>query len=261
MPDLGISVSDRIATITLNRPDRRNAFTLEMIDAWADALDRFATDDSVHVVLVRGAGGDFCAGADLGDSFSQMGESPYEQKEALRRHVHRIPLTLERFDKPVIAAINGVAFGAGLDLALMADLRIAGTSVRLCESYVNVGMMPGAGAAYLLPRQVGRMRAIEMLLTGDVIGGEEAHRIGLVTRLVADEDVEGEATELAARLAAGPQIAIRMLKRLIRQSAEIDLATALELASSQMALIRTTEDSVEAISSFRERREPVYKNR
>ena len=106
MSDLLVSVDDRIGTITLNRPERRNAFTLAMIDAWADALEGFAADDSVHVVVLSGAGDDFCAGADLGDNFAQMGQSPYEQKEALRGHVHRIPLILERFDKPAIASLG-----------------------------------------------------------------------------------------------------------------------------------------------------------
>lgn len=261
MSDLQSSIEDGIGTITLNRPEVRNAFTREMINLWADALEEFSSRDDVHAVIVRGAGDDFCSGADLGENFEQMGMTPYDQKEALRQSVHRIPLSLERFDKPVIAAVRGVAFGAGLDLSLMADLRIAGRSARMCESYVNVGMMPGAGAAFLLPRLVGQTKAMELLLTGMVIDGEEAHRIGLVNRVVDDDEVDGAAIELASRLASGPQIAIRMLKRLVRQSAEVNLATALELASSQMAVIRTTDDSVEAISSFREKRKPQYQNR
>jgi enoyl-CoA hydratase/carnithine racemase len=257
--DIGWEREGGVGTILLNRPDRRNAFTFEMIEAWAALLQDAQRDEDVAVIVVRGAGEDFCAGADLGGRFAELGTTPLGQKEALREHVQRIPLQLDAMDKPVLAAINGVAYGAGLDMALLCDMRIAGRSARLCESYIRVGLMPGAGAAWLLPRLVGLPKALELLLTGDEIDGEEAARIGLVNHVVDDDAVVPRTYELAERLAAGPPVATRMLKRLVRQSAGTDLRTALELASSQLAVIRTTDDSAEALTAFRERRAPVYR--
>jgi enoyl-CoA hydratase/carnithine racemase len=261
MADLEVRREDGVGTILLNRPERRNAFTHAMIGAWIAALEELQADDAVGAIVVRGAGADFCAGADLGGDFADMGTTPLAQKEALRLHVQRIPLLLEAIDKPVLAALSGVAYGAGLDLALLCDLRVAGRSARLCESYIRVGLMPGAGAAYLLPRLVGLPKALELLLLGEPIDGTEAHRIGLVNRVVEDADVVAETEAMARRLAAGPPLATRMLKRLVRQSATADLRTALELASSQMAVIRTTKDSVEALEAFAERRPAHYTGR
>jgi enoyl-CoA hydratase/carnithine racemase len=261
MADLEVGRAGAVGTILLNRPERRNAFTHAMVGDWIAGLEVLQADEDVRAIVIEGAGDAFCAGADLSDPFSAMGTTPLGQKEALRLHVQRIPLLLDAMDKPVIAAMRGVAYGAGLDLALACDLRIAADSVRLCESYINVGLMPGAGAAWLLPRLVGLPKAMEMLLLGEEIDGAEAHRIGLVNRVVAADEVHDAAHAVAERLAAGPPIATRMLKRLIRQSAGTDLRTALELASSQMAVVRTTDDSAEALAAFRERRPARYAGR
>ena len=253
---------DGIATITLNRPEKLNAFTPAMIDAWYEALRDAAADDEVRVVVVTGAGRAFCSGRDV----RAMGEhrerwTPIDHKNHLWQHIHRIPKFLETFDKPYIAALNGLAVGAGLDMALMADLRFAADDARFSEGYVKVGLVPGDGGSYFLPRVVGYSRALELLWTGRWVSAEEALAMGLVNRVVPRERLLEETYAFARELAAGPQIAIRMIKRAVRQSMRCDLETALDLISSHMALVRQTEDHREGIAAFREKRPPRFVGR
>ena len=183
MSDLLYEVKDRIATITLNRPDKLNAFTGPMIDAWARALAEAQADDQVHVVVVTGAGRAFCAGGDV----ARMGEgqpTALEHKNMLWEHIHRVPKTLETMDKPVIAMVNGLAVGAGMGMCLMCDVRIASDEARFSTGYVRVGLVPGDGDTYFLPRLVGPAKALELLWTADFIDAAEAHRLGIVQRVV-----------------------------------------------------------------------------
>lgn len=259
MPDLLYDVRDRVATITLNRPDRRNAFTIPMVDEWADRLAQAQADEGVSVVVVTGSGTAFCAGIDL--QWLEDDLSPLDRKRALTEHIHRVPLTLEAVDKPVLAAINGAAFGAGLDMALMCDLRLVAATAVMAESYVRVGLVPGDGGCWLLPRLVGLPRALELLLTGDPITADDAERWGMVNSVHAPEDLMAATYALAGRLAAGPPVALRMIKRATYQSLRLDFRTSLDLVSSHLALNRTTADSVEAFAAFRERREPRFEGR
>jgi enoyl-CoA hydratase/carnithine racemase len=259
LTDLLYQVHDRVATITLNRPAQRNAFTIEMVDAWADRLGDAQADPGVHVIVVTGASGAFCSGIDL--SWLEDDLTPLERKRTLAEHVHRVPLELETVDKPVIAAINGVAVGAGLDMALMCDLRLAARSARMAESYVKVGLVPGDGGCYLLPRLLGLPRALELLLTGDMIAAERAAEIGMINSVHDDDKLDDAVADLAGRLAAGPPIALRMIKRATYQSQRMDLRTSLDLISSHLALNRTTHDSLEAFRAFRDHREPIFEGR
>lgn len=259
MPDLLYDVRDHVATITLNRPAQRNAFTLEMVDAWADRLHDAQRDPDVRVIVVTGAAGAFCAGIDL--SWLEEDHTPIERKRDLTEHVHRVPLELENVDKPVIAAMNGVAVGAGLDMALMCDLRLAARSARMAESYVKVGLVPGDGGCFLLPRLIGLPRALELLLTGDMIDAEQAAQWGMINSVHDDDQLDAAVAQLAARLAAGPPIALRMIKRTTYQSLRTDLRTSLDLVTSHLALNRTTEDSLEAFRAFKDRREPRFEGR
>jgi enoyl-CoA hydratase/carnithine racemase len=194
-------VADRIATITLNRPERMNAFTWEMVDAWAAALTEAQSDDKVFVVIVTGAGKAFCSGGDI-QGMGERGErTPLQRKTELAGHVHRIPLALESVDKPVIAAINGAAAGAGLDLALQCDLRYAAASARLGETYVRVGLVPGAGGTWFLPRLVGTAKALELFWTGDLISAEEAERIGMINKVLPDEQLMDHVRTVADKIA------------------------------------------------------------
>jgi enoyl-CoA hydratase/carnithine racemase len=252
MADLEYTVADGIGTILLNRPHRKNAFTLDMIDTWARALRDARTDPDVRVVVLTGAGDAFCSGVDLDRRQDATPATPLERKENLTERIHRIPFALEDLDKPVIAAINGVAVGAGMDMALMCDMRIMARSARLSEGYVRVGLVPGDGGCYYLPRLVGTAKALELLLTGDFIDAEEAGRLGIANHV--DADLAGAVDTLARKIADGPPVAIRTIKRAVYQSARSDLRTALDLISSHMAVVTSTEDSAEALAAFREKR-------
>jgi enoyl-CoA hydratase/carnithine racemase len=259
MADLEYTVADGIGRILLNRPERKNAFTLEMIDAWVDALVSARTDPQVRVILLTGAGGAFCSGMDLGKM--QADRSALDSKAVLMDRVHRVALALQDLDKPVIAAVDGVAVGAGMDMALMCDLRVCSESARFSEGYVKVGLVPGDGGCYFLPRLVGTARALELLWTGEMIGAAEADRIGLVNHVYSDEVFEKEVTALVRRIADGPPVAIRMIKRATYQSSGTDLRTALDLISSHMAVVRSTEDSREAMAAFKEKRRAEFHGR
>jgi 2-(1,2-epoxy-1,2-dihydrophenyl)acetyl-CoA isomerase len=259
--ELLYEVKDRIATITLNRPEKLNAFTHAMIDRWAEALLEAKEDDGVHVVVVTGAGRAFCAGGDVGKMGEEEQPSPLDHKHYLWKHIHRIPLTLEELDKPVIAMVNGPAIGAGMDMVLQCDLRIASEEAKFCEAYVRVGLVPGDGGAYFLPRLVGTAKALELFWTGDTIDAREAERIGLVNRVVPAAQLKEATYELAGRIAAGPQIAIRIIKRAVYQSQRTDLRTALDAISSHLAVVRYTEDHQEGVRAFKEKRPPKFTGR
>ena len=260
MADLEFSIEDGVATIRLNRPRRKNAFTMEMIDAWAGHLEEVRTDDRVGAVVLTGTGDAFCSGVDLGHLDAE-GRTPLERKTTLQDRIHRIAFALEDLDKPVVAGVNGVAVGAGMDMALMCDLRIAARSARFAETYLRVGLVPGDGGCYYLPRLVGTAKALELLLTGDFVDAAEAERLGMVNRVVDDEDLPEHVHAFAAQLAAGPPIATRMVKRAVYQSARSDLRTSLDLISSHMAVVTSTHDSEEALAAFRERRAPRFEGR
>lgn len=259
MAELEYRVENGVGTILLNRPEK-NAFTLEMLHRWAEIYRDARTDDGVGALILTGEGDVFCSGGDL-DALSTGEPTTYERKTFLTDHVHRVALALEDLDKPVIAAVNGAAVGAGMDMALMCDMRFAARSARFSEGYVRVGLVPGDGGAYFLPRLVGPAKALELLLTGDFVDAAEAHGIGLVNRLYEDEDLMRETRMFAERLAAGPPLVVRMIKRTVYQSARSDLRTSLDLVSSHMAVVQSTRDSQEALSAFVERREPEFEGR
>lgn len=260
MADLEYDVKDGVGTILLNRPRRKNAFTLEMIDEWASVLRSARTDSDVRALILTGAGDGFCSGVDLG-AFSARGSAPLEVKRNLTDRIHRVALALEDLDKPVIAAVNGVAVGAGMDMALMCDIRLAARSARFSEGYIRVGLVPGDGGCYFLPRLVGTARAMELLLTGDFVDADEAERIGIVSHVYDDERLREESVALARRLADGPPIATAMIKRAIYQSMNCDLRTALDLISSHMAVVQSTRDSREAYEAYSEKRPAVFEGR
>ncbi|NKY32803.1 enoyl-CoA hydratase [Nocardia speluncae] len=260
MADLEYSIADGIGTILLNRPDVKNAFTFEMVDRWAEALQSARADPNVRVVVVTGAGDAFCSGIDL-DEYNARIKEPYDLKSLLNDRIHRVAYALEDMDKPVIAAVNGTAVGAGMDMALMCDMRFVAGSARMSQGYIRVGLVPGDGGCYFLPRLVGMARALELMWTGDFIDADTAARIGIADHVYPDEHFENAWRSFAQRLAAQPPINIRMIKRAAYQSARSDLRTALDLISSHMGVVRSTQDSAEAMSAFRDRRPPVFQGR
>ncbi len=247
---LKVSVEDGLARIVLDRPERMNAFTFEMIDAWTDALIRCRTDDAVKVVIVTGAGPAFCSGGDIVEMGERLEQSPAQRKSELFERIERIPLALEDLDKPVIAAVNGVATGAGMDLALMCDIRYAAQSARFAETYVRVGLVPGAGGAHYLPRLVGTAKALELFFTGDFVDADEALRLGLVNRVFPDDALQAEVERIARRMARAPSLTLRMIKRAIYQGMRNDLRTNLDLISSHYAVITATQEHKDAVRAF-----------
>jgi enoyl-CoA hydratase/carnithine racemase len=212
MPHLIAELHDHVLILTLNRPERRNALSVEMIDQWTDALTVARTDSQVHVVVVTGAGDTFCAG---GDFAMMRGEDRdvHPDVNALQSFVLRVAIVMEELDKPVIAAVNGAAVGAGLGMALMADLRFFSDRARVSEGYINVGLFPGDGDTYFLPRIVGTSRALMMFWTGDFVLPDEALAMGLANNVFPHDVLIAETMNFANRLAARPQLAIRSVKR------------------------------------------------
>ena len=262
MADLEFTVNEGVGTILLNRPERKNAFTMAMIEQWGDIIRNVRDDSSVRVLVVTGAGDAFCSGIDL-ESFGDPGaiRTPLERRQQLTEKIQRVALGLEDLDKPVIGSVNGVAVGAGMDMALMTDMRIAARSARFSESYIRVGLVPGDGGCYYLPRLVGLPKALELLLTGDFVDAEEAERIGIVNRVVGDDELAGATAALARKLASAPPVAVRMIKRATYQSSRSDLRTSLDLIASHFGVVTSTEDSSEAMAAFREKRVGEYKGK
>ncbi len=246
-----------IATITLNRPKAKNAFSPEMISLWREYLEKAKKDDAVRVIVVTGKGDTFCSGGDIKDMADGKLKS-WDMKRFLWDGVHRIVLTLEDLDKPVIAAINGAAMGAGMDMAIMCDLRVCSDRAKLAESYIMMGLVPGDGGAYFLPRLTGVSKGLELLLTGDVIDPDEALRLGIVNRVVPHENLMEETMKLAEKIASKPPLAVRMMKRAVYQGATSTLRAHLDYISSQISLLSETHDHVEAAKSFLEKRRPQF---
>ncbi len=256
------TVEDQIATLTLNRPDQRNAFNDEMIELWAAALEECHRRPDIQVVVVTGAGRAFCSGGDIGEMQQRLSEGNSLSQKRFIDRVHRVALILSTMDKPVIAAINGAATGAGMDMALMCDIRFAADSARLAETYVKVGLAPGDGGAYFLPRLIGVAKALELLWAGDFIDAYEAERLGLVNRVLPAAELMSYTYEFARRLAQGPSVAIHLIKRMVYEGLRSDnLRANLDMASSHLAVTTSTRDHREAVTAFLEKRQPKFEGR
>ena len=243
-----------VVTLTLNDPDRRNALSTPA--QWAQvvaACEEVRTDLTVKAVIVTGAGSAFCAGGNVKDIRDKTGiaaGSPAAIADGYRAGIQRIPLAFYNLDVPVIAAVNGPAIGAGCDLACMCDIRIASTSAKFAEIFVRLGLIPGDGGAWLLPRVVGMSKAAELTFTGDTIGADEALACGLVSRVVAPEQLLAEAHCLAERIAANPAPALRMSKRLLREGQHMRLDSLLEMSAAMQALAHFTPEHDQAIAAL-----------
>ena len=243
-----------VITLTLNDPDRRNALTNQsQWDAVVDACERVRRDPDIRCVILTGAGTAFCAGGNVKDMKDKTGiaaGSPYAIREGYRAGIQRIPLALYELDVPTIAAVNGPAIGAGCDLACMCDIRIASDRAKFAESFVKLGIIPGDGGAWLLPRAVGMSKAAEMAFTGDTIDAADALACGLVSKVVPGDRLMDEARALAARIAANPGPALRMAKRLMREGQHMRLDSLLELSAAFQALAHHTPEHGTAIDAF-----------
>ncbi len=255
---LRFEIAERIATITLDRPERMNAFTFEMIDAWTAALVECRRNDAVRVVIVTGAGTAFCSGGDIVEMKDRLKNPPAQRKNELFNRIQRIPLALEDLDKPVLVAVNGVATGAGMDMALMGDIRYAAQSARFAETYVKVGLVPGAGGAHFLPRLVGTAKALELFWTADFIDAAEAERIGLVNKVLPDAELMPYVRAVATKIAQAPALSVRFIKRAVQQGLRNDLRSNLDLISSHYAVVTAGADHREAVEAFIAKRKPVF---
>lgn len=258
---LRFEIDRGVATITLNRPDKLNAFTDEMLERWVAALETYRIDPEVRVIVITGTGRAFTTGGDI-DSFSASAAlSPALIKERLVQGIQRLPRKMAEIDKPIIAALNGFATGGGLDIALACDIRFAAESARLAETYARMGLIPGGGGAFLLPRIVGMAKALEMLWSCDWVDAREAERLGLVNRVYADDELMARTQAFARQVADAAPISVQLIKRVARLSLGQDLDTALDIAASNLPLARTSEDHQEAVRAFKEKRKPQFRGR
>lgn len=261
--EMRYEVDGHVATITLNAPERMNALGKPMVREWEDALRRSALDGEVRVVIVTAEGRGFCAGANLKERAEEdaAGMTPIDRRNQLRLGIHRVAQALQYLDKPYIAAVNGAATGAGMDMASMADMRFASDRARFGMAYVNVGLVPGDGGAWLLPQIVGRTKALELIWSGELMGADEALEIGYVSRVIPHDDLMSETYEYARKLASGPPITMQMAKRLVYRGLSVPFAEGLEQAQAAMTVVQSTEDAKEGPQAFAEKRQPNFQGR
>lgn len=253
-----------VAWLTLDRPGFRNAWSDEMVSGFCAALDHLEADDQIRVVVLTGAGPAFSAGGDLKamrDHAGMFAGDAVELRARYIRGIQSIPRRMARFDKPVIAAMNGHAIGAGLDLACMCDLRICADHAKLGSTFVKVGLIPGDGGAKLLARVVGFPKALELILSGRVIDAATALSIGLVTTVVPADRVRTTALEYAAELAANAPLSVRLAKQLCYRSQNLSLDDALELAATYQGIVQNTADHDEGVAAILGRRPPEFSGR
>jgi len=250
---LVVETQGGVRVVTLNRPDVLNAFNAEMGGALADALRDADRDAAVRCVLLAAAGRGFCAGHDLRE------EQAGSLGDVLRARYNRIVLLMRTMEKPVVAAVNGVAAGAGCNLALAADLRIASDRASFIEAFSRVGLVPDSGGTWLLPRLVGLARAFEMMLLAEPVDAATAERIGLVNRVVPHEELMPRARELAGRLADGPTRAYGLIKRAVEHNLSVGFRGALEYEAYLQDVAGRTADHREGVAAFLGKRAPVYR--
>jgi 2-(1,2-epoxy-1,2-dihydrophenyl)acetyl-CoA isomerase len=261
MPDLIETIEDGVATLTFNRPDRMNALSTPRMDGLLEGLPRLAGDPTVRVVVLTGAGRAFCAGGDV-KSMAEGGEerSAAEATARLRSRME-VSRILHELPKPTIAMVNGAAAGAGLAFALACDLRIAGASARLVTAFVRVGFSGDFGGSYFLTRLAGTAKARELYFTGRPVDADEAFSLGLVNRVVPDDQLPDATMELARSLAQGPQIALALMKRNLNCAESGGLAELLDMEAAHQVQTGRTEDHREAAKAFVEKRAPVFVGR
>ncbi|MEJ8851181.1 enoyl-CoA hydratase/isomerase family protein [Variovorax rhizosphaerae] len=258
---LRFEIDRGVATITLNRPEKLNAFTDEMLDRWVEALEACRVDAEVRVIVITGTGRAFTTGGDVDSFGASAALTPALIKQRLVQGIQRLPRKMAEIDKPIIAALNGFATGGGLDIALACDIRFAAESARMAETYARMGLIPGGGGAYLLPRIVGMAKALEMLWSCDWVDAREAERIGLVNQVFPDAELMERTHAFARKVAEAAPISVQLIKRVARLSLGQDLDTALDIAASNLPIARTSEDHLEAVRAFKEKRKPLFQGR
>ncbi|MEG3620022.1 enoyl-CoA hydratase-related protein [Magnetovibrio sp. PR-2] len=263
--DCTLTLNNRVATLTFNRDDVRNALTgTALIDDIVDTVNWANTSPEVSVLVLTGTGSAFSAGGNIKDMRERAGDfggNVAELENRYRRGIQRIPLALHNAELPTIAAVNGPAIGAGLDVACMCDIRIGSTKAKFGETFVNLGIIPGDGGAWFLQRLIGYQRAAELTLSGRVIGADEAKDIGLLLEVAEPDTLMEQAHDLAATMAAKPPQALRYAKRLMKMAQRQELPDFLDFCATVQGICHNTEDHTEAVSAFLEKRDPSYTGR
>lgn len=252
---------DHIATITLNRPDARNAYSEDMVEHLVATIEHADGDADIRCIILTGAGKAFSAGGDLKamrDKTGMFAGGPMELRERYIDGIQTIPRALAVCNTPVVAAVNGAAIGAGLDLACMADVRVASSRAKFGSTFVKVGLVPGDGGCYFLARTIGFSRALEMILSARVIEAGEALAMGLVHRVVEPEELMGAAKEMAESICANAPVAVRLAKKAAYRSFGASLEDALEMAATYQGIVQNTADHAEAVSAMLDKRTPVF---
>ena len=251
-----VDEADRVVTITMNRPRRKNAANSVMWEELSDVVRALHSADDVRAVILTGAGGDFCSGADVSGEETRSRHMLHSM-----RHIGDLCLSLQRLAQPTVAKVRGVAAGAGLNMALACDMVIAAEGARFSEIFARRGLVVDFGGSWLLPRLVGMHRAKELVLLADIIDAAEADRIGLVNRVVPEAELDDTVDSIAARMAAGPPIALAMSKRLLNNSFDVTLEQALDDEGLAQTVTFSTEDVAEAMGAFIDKRDPVFRGR
>ncbi|HEX8305223.1 MAG TPA: enoyl-CoA hydratase family protein [Jatrophihabitans sp.] len=256
------AVADGIATVTLNRPEKLNPLTFESYADLRDLVQQLPYRDDVRVLVIRGAGKAFCAGGDVNEIIGELIKMRPRELMAFTKMTGDLIRAMREVSVPIVSGIQGIAAGAGSVIALASDFRVVTQSARFAFLFTKVGLSGGdMGAAYLLPRMVGAGRATQLLMLGDTIDAATADRYGLVSELVADEDLDAAVAKLATRLASGPTLAYAQTKALITRELDMSLAGAMEMDAMTQALLMTTDDHAEFHAAFNERRPPRWSGR
>jgi 2-(1,2-epoxy-1,2-dihydrophenyl)acetyl-CoA isomerase len=256
MPVLLSELTEGVQTLTLNQPDRLNALSGAMLAELNQAVRAAERDDAVRAVVITGAGKGFCSGADVSEF--EFHDGPPDLGEALRSRLNPLIVRLHTLEKPVLAAINGVSAGAGLSLALACDLRYAAESARFVLAFVKIGLVPDAGLLYFLPRLIGPGKTLELSWTGDPLSAQEAYELGMLNKVVPDEQVLGHTQEIAARLARGPAKTSALIKRAVNQAHELPMERVLELEATYQTIASRDPNFAEGLAAFREKRSPKF---
>ena len=252
-------IRDGVAILTLNRPDRLNSFTREMHREIRHAIEQVAADKSIRCLLLTGAGRGFCAGQDLNDRAVAPGDEPPDLGASIRDYYNPLILALTNLQKPVVCAVNGVAAGAGANIALACDIVLAARSASFIQGFSKIGLLPDSGGTWNLPRLVGRARAMALTLLSSKLPAEKAEQWGMIWRTIDDDRLQQEALTLATHLASQPTLGLGLTKRAINQSGNNSLEQQLQLEYQLQAIAGRSNDYREGVSAFLEKRKPFFK--